>query len=978
MKSLGRSNYRVSVLALAASLSLAMPAFAEAPAAPNEAAPASAPVAPVATKTAWGHTSPDIKADESIRYGVLANGMKYAIQHNETPKGSAAVRMHVNVGSIAEAENERGLAHFLEHMAFNGSKNVPEGEMVKILQRQGLSFGADTNAYTSFDETVYQLDLPETDDKTVDTALMLMREAGGNLTIAPEAVDRERGVILSEKQFRNSPGLRQLENILQFALPGTPFGQRLPIGTDEVLKTAPAARIKDFYQRYYRPENTTLVVVGDFDVNAMEAKIKSRFADWKGVGPAGAPMNRGKIDPTRPLAIGTFNDPTIANQITLSITRPFVREDDSIAKAKVDLNKAIASGVMAQRLYKLSQSADAKLLGGGIAFYDQFNVTGVSSLAVSPKEGDWKIALMTGEQELRRALQYGFTQAEVDEQLANFDTVFDNAAKQASTRRNQALADSIVGSLGKKAIITSPQQDLAIYQSVRSSLTLEAANNAMRSAFGQMPNVLHITTKSPISDPQASIMAALQESNKVAVAAPEQVINKAFAYQNFGKSGKVVADKMITDLGIRTIRFANNVRLNIKKTDFEKGSVRFGLRIGNGLLEVPKEKGSFETFMSESHYMGGLKEHSFDELLRLMAGKQVTFGLDANNDHFGSSGATTQKDIALQMKVLAAFLTAGGYRPEADSVWQNSADSRAAGLDALPQSVAGNQVPRILASGDKRFGTGGKEELKARNIAEAKAILEPIAKDAPIDIAIVGDVDEAAIIKAVAESFGALPKRQLTRPVPLQARMVSFPKDRKTITLYHKGKADQGFLQGYWPTTDNKDQKSDIARNVTSAVMRLLLLDEVREKLGASYSPGGGSFASDDYTGYGYMSASVIAAPDKMDIISASIKKVAKQMRDAPVSDDVLLRARKPILEQLDKDERENGSWLTLANVAQSEPAKLDRRRNRRAILAGITPADIQKIAQQYMKDAEMLEIRIVASNQPSADAIMAKGPDAK
>jgi zinc protease len=721
-----------------------------------------------------------------------------------------------------------------------------------------------------------------------------------------------------------------------------------------------------------------LVVVGDIDLNVMETKIKSRFADWKGVGPAGVPMNRGKVDPNRPLAVGTFNDPTIANQIMLSITRPFVREDDSVAKAKVDLNKAIASGIMGKRFSKLAQATDAKLLGGSVAMDDQFNVTSSSTLTVSPKEGDWKIALTTGEQELRRALQYGFTQAEVDEQLANFDTVFDNAAKQASTRRSQGLADSIVGSLGKKAIITSPQQDLALYQSVRSSLTLEAANNAMRSAFGQMPNVLHITTKSPISDPQATIMAALQESNKVAVAAPEQVTNKAFAYEDFGKPGKVVADKMIADLGIRTIRFANNVRLNIKKTDFEQGSVRFSLRFGNGLLETPKDKGSLSIFMANMLAIGGLKEHSYEELQRIMAGKQVSLGLTASDDNFGTSGATTSKDIALQMKILAAYMTAGGYRAEADSIWKNNVDVFASQLDALPQTVAGTQVPRILASGDKRFGLGGKEELAARNIAEAKAILEPIAKDAPIDIAIVGDVDEAAIIKAVADSFGALPKRQLNRPVPAQARMASFPKDRQTMTLYHKGKADQGFLQGYWPTTDNKDQKSDISRTIASAVMRLLLLDEVREKLGASYSPGGGSFASDDFTGYGYMSASVIAAPDKMDIISASIKKVAKQMRDGPVADDVLLRARKPIMEQLDKDERENGSWLALANVAQSEPVKLDRRRNRRAILAGITPADIQKIAQQYMRDAEMLEIRIVASNQPSADAIMAKGPDTK
>jgi zinc protease len=514
MKLLGRRNTHISSFAMAISLLMASPAFAEAPLAKADTT-SPAPAAAQATATAWGHTSPDIKADESIRYGVLPNGMKYAIQHNETPKGSAAVRMHVNVGSIAEAENERGLAHFLEHMAFNGSKNVPEGEMVKILERQGLSFGADTNAYTSFDETVYKLDLPKTDDATVDTALTLMRETGSNLTIAPAAVDRERGVVLSEMQFRNSPQLRQIENILQFGLPDTPFGKRFPIGTAEVLKTAPAARIKDFYQRYYRPENTSLVVVGDFDIDAMEAKIKARFADWKGTGVAGVAMDRGKVNPARPLAVGTFNDPTIANAITLSITRPFVREDDSIAKSRVDMAKYIASAVMGKRFDKLAQAADAKLVGGSVSFEDQFNVTSITSLSVIPKEGDWKNGLMTGEQELRRALQFGFTQSEIDEQLANLDTYFSDAAKQAATRRSVNLADGILGSLGKKAIITTPKHDLEIYQTVRPDLTLAAINGAIRSAFGQVPNALHITTKAPITDPQTTVRQSKQPTRRL-------------------------------------------------------------------------------------------------------------------------------------------------------------------------------------------------------------------------------------------------------------------------------------------------------------------------------------------------------------------------------------------------------------------------------------------------------------------------------
>jgi zinc protease len=972
----GRTHL-TSLFAIAACLSLASPVWAQATAAetPAPAAP-SAPATPAApaTKNPWGHVSPDIVEDKSIVYGVLPNGMKYAIQKNETPKGGAAVRMHVDVGSIAEAENERGLAHFLEHMAFNGSKNVPEGEMVKILERQGLSFGADTNAYTSFDETVYKLDLPKTDETTVDTAMMLMREVGGNLTIAPEAVDRERGVVISEKQFRNSPQLRQYENLFQFGLPDAPFGKRFPIGTEEVLKTAPAARIRDFYQRYYRPENTTLVMVGDFDVKAIETKIKTKFSDWKGVGPAGVAMNVGKIDTARKLAVGTFSDPTITNSINVAITRPYVREDNSIATYQKSLIKTIASGIMNKRFDKLSQAADAKVVNGGIQFEDQFKLLSASLLSLTPKEGDWKNALMTGEQELRRALQFGFTQAEIDEQLANFETYFSDAAKQASTRRSNELADGILQTLDAKEIVSSPQTNLDIYQSIKSKLTLDAANGYFREAFGAIPNTIHVTTKTPIANPQAEVVTALQESSKIAVAAPVQAVNKAFAYNNYGKPGKIVQNKLIPDLGIRTIKFANNVRLNIKKTDFEKGTVRYGLRYGDGLLSVPQGKDGFGIFMSSMNALGGLKEHSFDELQRMMAGKQVGFGIGIGDDSFGTSGSTTATDLGLQMKMTAAYMTAGGYRPEADSIWQNNVQIFASQLDAQPQSVAGTQVPRLLANGDVRFGVGSAKELAARNVAEMKAILEPIASSAPIEIAIVGDIDEAAAIKAVAESFGALPKRNAANKTDPKAKMVSFPKDRKTVTLYHKGKEEQGYLQAFWPTTDDKDQKSAVTRSLTSDIMQLLLLDEVREKLGATYGPNAGSFASDLYPGYGYLSASVIAAPDKMGIISASIKKVTKEMRDAPVSPDLLLRARKPVLEAIEKSDRENGSWLGLTNVAQSQPAKLDRRRNQKALLESVTVADIQAAASQYLVDEAALEYRIVAStlNKSAEKAPMA------
>ncbi len=965
MNLLGRKNLiaKISMLALAASMSFSTVALAQEAA----AAPVASTDAKPATLTAWGHTSPDLVSDPSIRFGVLPNGMKYALQRNETPKGSASMRMHVNVGSIAETDDEQGLAHFLEHMAFNGSKNIPEGQMTKILERLGLAFGADTNASTGFDATIYKLDLPETDNETVDKSLFIMRETASELIIAPEAVERERGVVLSEKQTRNSAGLRRLENLIQFIAPETPFGKRLPIGTEAVLKTAPASRIVGFYRRYYRPENTTLVITGDFDTDAMEAKIKSTFGDWKGVGPAGKPMDRGKITPGLPTQFGSFSDPAASVEIEMAILRPYTAEVPSIAKGRKDLIEGIASGIMAKRFQKLALIENAQIRGGSVSMGSLFNAANQTTLSINAKEGDWQSALAVGEQELRRAVKFGFTQSELNEQIANIETSLKNGVEQANTRRSVLLAETIISSLDEKDIITTPQSKLANFTALKPQLTVDAVNASFRQAFSALPTGIHVTTKEPIAEPQQAIIAALVTSSQVAVTAPDVSATKAFAYDNFGKAGRIVSDTVIADMGIRTIRFANNVRLNIKRTDFEKGVVRYALRFGDGLLSVPKDKPSFQYFMNGMNGVAGLKAHSLNDLETIMAGKSVSIGgLSASIDSFGASGSTTPADAALQMKVLTAFLSAPGYRPEANTVWQNSVQSFAAQIDALPQTVAGLAVPRILASGDTRFGIGSKEELLSRNVEDMRAIVSGPAATGPIELAIVGDIDEKAAIDMVANSFGALPKRDLKGPDTTAARKVTFPADRTPITLYHKGKEDQGMVQAFWQSTDDKDQKADTIRDMTAEVFGLLLLDEVREKLGATYSPSTNSSTSSTYKDYGYFSASVIADPTKMDVVSGAIKTITRQLRDELVSDDVMLRARKPILEGLTKAERENGSWIGWASIAQSKPDRLDRKRKYRALLEGVTAADIQAAAKQYLSDSNMLEIRIVSDKKVS------------
>ena len=298
----------------------------------------------------WPHEQSDISPDPDILFGALDNGMRYAILANDTPKNTASLRLSFSSGSLEEEDDERGLFHFLEHMAFNGSTDVPEGEMVKILERLGLAFGPDTNASTNFDEVQYQLDLPDTRDELIDTGLFLFRQTASELTLAQDAIDRERGVILSEKRARNSVGLRLYEAFNAFLAPDARVTQRLPIGTDDVIEMANREKFVDIYQSYYRPDAATLVVVGDIDPSDIENRIESQFGDWTVETPVPIPAPPGTFDFERPSSAGSFKDPDATPLVTLVYPMPFEKTHDTASARFERLKRRIAFGIINRRL----------------------------------------------------------------------------------------------------------------------------------------------------------------------------------------------------------------------------------------------------------------------------------------------------------------------------------------------------------------------------------------------------------------------------------------------------------------------------------------------------------------------------------------------------------------------------------------------------------------------------------------------------
>lgn len=955
---------RLARRATIALLPLVLLALHQAPLSAKEAAkPAAAATINPQTPAAkvWNFAASDIPFDSNIIFGVLPNGMKYALLKNTTPKDSVVLRMRFDVGSFAEADDQRGLAHFLEHMAFNGSTHVPEGEMVKLLERKGLAFGADTNASTGFDQTVYQLDLPNASDDLVDTGLMLMRETASELTIDPGAVDRERGIILSERRARDTYQLRGLIDQLDFQMQGMTVASRIPIGTEEVIRTAPAARIRDLYDRYYRPERATLVMVGDFDPAAMEAKIKARFADWQGRGPAGATPDIGKPDYARAAASDDFVDPAIQDSVTITAFRPWVQEADTKAKRARKLAEDIGELIVGRRLAKIALEENSPILAGYFSDAEGWKVFDQVTIGAVAKEGAWKDALSLVEQEWRRAAAFGFTDAEVAEQVANRRTALKNAVAGVTTRRSDTMADVLVDAADGDFVVVRPETSQAMFEAVAPSLTADAITAAFRKRMeGFSPPLARVTSKKPLDGGTGAILAALKASEQVAVAAPAQTESAAFAYDDFGTPGKVVSDSRIDDLGIRRIRFANNVMLNIKKTDFQKETVYLSLRVDGGNLLATRDDPT-KVALAGSMVLGGLEAHSVDDLRSILAGRTVNPSFGSGTDYFGGTATSSPGDFALQAKLMAAFLTHPGYRPDGLALIRRVLPQQYAANDATPAAVLGRDAGGILANDDPRSQTPPLEKLMSLDWAQLKPVVADSFANGAIEIGVVGDIDEQAAIDAIAATFGALPARRAAFDPRADARVRQYATDRSERTLIHKGPAEQAELRVYWPARDDSDLVEAMRLNLLARVMQLMLTEELREKLGESYSPGAAASLSDEYPGYGHLFAASNVDFKDLATTRAAIFAIAKELRDKPVDADLLDRARKPLLEAMTKARRDNSYWLPYVSEATSQEARLDRSRKSIAIVEAATPADLETLAQRYLTDDKALVIKAIS-----------------
>lgn len=928
-------------LAAAIALAVASPVTAQAPAA---AAPA-----PRLAPGQWPQAVSDLKADSEIRFGALPNGMRYAIRHQTVPPGQAAFRLWFATGSMMETDAQAGLAHFLEHMAFNGSKEVKEGEMVKILERLGLAFGADTNASTGFSETIYKLDLPRTDAETVDTSLKLLREAAFNLTIDPAAVDRERGIVLSEERARDTPGYRVIVARMNFLLKGQRLPTRLPIGKVDVLRHAPASQIVDYYDAWYRPDRAVFVAVGDFDVDAMEARIKTAFGGWTARAPARPDPDQGPVLPRGPEA-KLVVDPGVTQTLQVAWMSPPDLSLDTRAKRKNDLVENLGLAVLNRRYSAMARAANPPFLGAGAFKGEQDDAAEIATIGVNAEAGRWREALAASEQEQRRLVQYGVQQSELDREIEELRANLKAAVAGAATRRPGDLAQEILGSLSDHTVVTSPAEDLAMFEAGVRGLKAETVNAVLKTTFRGQGPLVFMASPTPIEGGEAAVLAALTTSQRVAVAPPVQQRALTWPYESFGAPGKVAERREVADVGATFVRFANGVRLTVKPTTFRDDEVLVRVNVGRGMLGLPADRQS-PFWASAALIEGGLKKIGVEDMERVLASKVYGGRFSISDDAYVLSGGTRTGDLPTQLQVLAAYLTEPGWREAAFARIKAAARTVNDQYESTSNGVMARDLPGLIHSGDRRWTFPNREQIAAGRVADVRSAVTPDLASGPVEVVIVGDVTVEQAIQTVAATFGALPQRREAEAVAAAERVVAFPKGAPApVTLTHKGRADQAIGYIAWGTTDYwADPQRARETAVLREIMKLRITDELREAQGVTYAPDVNSQHSQVWTGWGFIAANVEAPPEKLQGFFDDTLKIAQDLRTREVDADELARAKKPRIEAIQRARLTNGYWLGELSGAQVDPRRLDVTRE---IIPGtekVTAADVKRAAQGWL-----------------------------
>lgn len=897
----------------------------------------------------WFYRGSDIPADPAWKFGTLANGMRYAVRRNALPAGQVSIRLRIDAGALNEADEEQGWAHFTEHMAFRGTKGFADGVARQTWQKLGASFGSDTNATTSATQTVYQLDLPHADRASLDLSLDVLAEMADSVLFDPAIVDAERKVILAEKGREAELSQRYSDVSKPLFYAGLKFADRDIIGTDATLRGATAQGLRGFYERWYRPDRATLVMVGDADPAMMEELLARHFGGWNATGPAPAKPEYGGIAKLDARA-ATLVYPGAPHIASLMWLRPYQDRPDTIAREKDDLAASLATRIINRRL-EAKARGESSFASAGIDESQARNIANTTGLSITAKDGRWREALSESFAIIGDALRAPPSQAEIDRELRNLKTAGAANVEGEISIKSQQRAQQLIGAIDSDGVITTAPAILALIESLAPMMTPAVVGGAMKRLFEGTGPRLMLLSPTPVDGGNIAVDTALAAAEKATPA--ERQSDRAVGMDSLprlGAPGAELSRQEIADLGVTIVRFANGSSLTFKRTDFEKGTVGVQLRFGSGLAGLPADRPQL-AWLSGLVWPSGLADLDLDGLERLLTGRRMSMSFGTDEDAFVMRGTTNGVELGDQLRLLATKL--------AYPRWDAGLFARAKGAAlesydlafASATARAGRELNGFTRGGDMRWRPVEKEQITATDAVDFQAFFTPLLERGPIDAIIVGDVDIQTAVEAMKGSIASLLARAPASPVAGNVRPPQPSPDPVVFT--HQGDPNQAFAAIGWTTFGGTErQKEKRALALAANMVQVRLFERLREIEGATYSPSASAGGSDTFADWGVFSAAAEVRPESIATFFRIAREIVADLAANPARPDEFERALNPALSGIERRLKTNGYWLSTLENWTRNPALIEQTRSFLSDYRGMKATDVQAAMARHVADS--------------------------
>ncbi|MBR5170653.1 MAG: insulinase family protein [Muribaculaceae bacterium] len=864
-----------------------------------------------------------IPVDDQVRVGKLDCGLTYYIRHNDYPEHRVNFYIAQRVGSIQEEESQRGLAHFLEHMAFNGSEHFNgEGKgIIDYTRSLGVAFGKDLNAYTSIAETVYNInDVPSTRQSAIDSCLLILKDWSNGLLLTDEEIDKERGVIHEEWRLRRSAMQRMLENQLETLYPGSKYGRRMPIGLMEVVDNFKYKELRDYYHKWYRPDNQALVIVGDVDVDHIEAQIKELFKGVPAPGPDAAQVVPEPVpDNDEPIIVVDKDKEQQYSQVMVMFKHEAMPKEikgDQMYMV-IDFAKSMMSSMLNDRLSEKAQDPDCPYIqayamdGGYLLSQDPEAFT----LTVLPKDGQIEAATEAVVTEAMRAAKHGFTATEYDRAKEEYMSRLEKQYNERNKIPNARLAAMYYRNYLDNEPMPSIEQEYQIMSQYAPMLPVDLVNQIMPGLISTTGENLVVVNFNQEKDGAVyptpeSLKAAVDAGLNAQVEAFVDNVKQEPLIKEMPNPGKILKETVNNRFDYKELELSNGARVILKKTDFKENEIRMSAFQRGGASLYGEQDWVNTELLPLATMMSGLGEFSYTELQKALAGKQASVGFSMDTYSDGFSGQSTVKDLETLFQLTYLNFTDMRKDEKSFNMIKGQVETMLKNRNLDPENVFEDSVNYILANHDWRSRPFDVSYLNQIDLDRMMQIAkERTANAANYTFIFVGAFDEAVIRPLIEQYIASLPGQK-----GMQSNFVnveSHPVGQTVTHFTNKSETPKAIAQIYWYDTKTPySLENQIKANILGQVLSKIYLQKIREDAGAAYSAGARGWST--YEGNNVFTAVMASCPMKPEMADMAVKIMNEEIYEA--CNNIDATTLKEIKELMIKDHgtslKENGYWL--------------------------------------------------------------------